>query len=379
MELNAFENMELNPLEEKPLYLQIEDGIKGLIASGELVPGDTVPSSSNLAVKLSVSELTARKSIRNLVNSNVLYARKGRGTFVAAEAAVGKVLWVCGVDIFKGDVSPYFTDMLRFAQEECTQKGLTLEPVWLSTACPEDSDKYCNLESCRRYAGYIFIACNTNHRLLKYVQKNKYPHVHVTHEEPRPYRVTQDFCQSAQLGVDYLASRDHKRILVICSPSFIPILKAVSVSAHVEVQFVEFPWQESTARIENHGYYIMHQLLAGNDVPTGLFIMDDIVARGVTRAILQDRSCDLDEFDIIVRSGQQEMVSYGIPTAWIVNDTGEQAREAVRILHDQVHSLGTHPNFYVGKFDVIPPAGIDSGIEDGSIAKPEIGMVNQLI
>jgi GntR family transcriptional regulator len=66
-----------------PLYYQIEEHIKGLIDSGGLKPGDVLPSERELAESFNISRMTVRQAITNLVNKNLLYRKKGSGTYVS--------------------------------------------------------------------------------------------------------------------------------------------------------------------------------------------------------------------------------------------------------------------------------------------------------
>ena len=67
----------------KPLYQVVEDHIRGLIDSGELIPGDLIPSEPQLARQLNVSPGTAKKAIDNLVWQQRLYRHQGKGTYVS--------------------------------------------------------------------------------------------------------------------------------------------------------------------------------------------------------------------------------------------------------------------------------------------------------
>ena len=67
----------------KPLYQLVEDHIRQLIDSGELVPGDLIPSEPQLAKQLNVSPGTAKKAIDNLVWEQRLYRHQGKGTYVS--------------------------------------------------------------------------------------------------------------------------------------------------------------------------------------------------------------------------------------------------------------------------------------------------------
>lgn len=66
-----------------PLYLQIVELLVSRISKGEWLPGDVIPSEINLAAELKVSQGTVRKAITELVETNVLTRKQGRGTFVS--------------------------------------------------------------------------------------------------------------------------------------------------------------------------------------------------------------------------------------------------------------------------------------------------------
>jgi GntR family transcriptional regulator len=66
-----------------PLYIQIEEELRGQIESGELGPLAQVPSETELAERFSVSRMTARKALDRLVGDGMLFRQPGKGTFVA--------------------------------------------------------------------------------------------------------------------------------------------------------------------------------------------------------------------------------------------------------------------------------------------------------
>lgn len=68
----------------KPVYILIMDYIKGKILSGELKPGDKVPSENELAKRFEVSRLTARKALERLEYEGIVTRIQGLGTFVAS-------------------------------------------------------------------------------------------------------------------------------------------------------------------------------------------------------------------------------------------------------------------------------------------------------
>jgi GntR family transcriptional regulator, transcriptional repressor for pyruvate dehydrogenase complex len=71
-------------LERTSIGLQAADAIKGLILSGELRPGDSLPPERELAAMLGISRPSLREAIRVLSALNVVEPRHGGGTFVTS-------------------------------------------------------------------------------------------------------------------------------------------------------------------------------------------------------------------------------------------------------------------------------------------------------
>jgi GntR family transcriptional regulator len=66
-----------------PVYVRIRETLRDEITKGTLKRGERLPPEHELAAKFSVSRMTIRESIEDLVNEGLLYRRHGVGTFVA--------------------------------------------------------------------------------------------------------------------------------------------------------------------------------------------------------------------------------------------------------------------------------------------------------
>ena len=66
-----------------PLYYQISQLIRQQIESGELKPGEQIPTEKELQERFDVSRSTARQAIAELVYAGLLERRSTKGTFVA--------------------------------------------------------------------------------------------------------------------------------------------------------------------------------------------------------------------------------------------------------------------------------------------------------
>jgi GntR family transcriptional regulator len=81
---------EIRPADAAPIWLQIEEGMRRMIALGTLEPGDPVPSVRDLARSLRVNPNTVARAYQRLTDRGVFSVRRGDGTYVADEPAVPK-------------------------------------------------------------------------------------------------------------------------------------------------------------------------------------------------------------------------------------------------------------------------------------------------
>ena len=86
-------NVNLDPRDARPLYLQILDEVRRALVVGALRAEDPLPSVRELASQLVVNPRTVLQAYRELEREGVIYVRRGQGTFVApASAPIGPAL-----------------------------------------------------------------------------------------------------------------------------------------------------------------------------------------------------------------------------------------------------------------------------------------------
>lgn len=64
------------------LYQTVENDILKKIVSGELPSGSQIPTETELCKQYNVSRITVRRAVQNLIEQNLLYRLRGKGTFV---------------------------------------------------------------------------------------------------------------------------------------------------------------------------------------------------------------------------------------------------------------------------------------------------------
>ena len=79
--------MNIDPRSHVPIYLQIANGIREAIAAGIFRPGDAVPSLRAMALEVQVNPNTVQRAYDELAREGAIYSQRGRGLFVADQAA----------------------------------------------------------------------------------------------------------------------------------------------------------------------------------------------------------------------------------------------------------------------------------------------------
>lgn len=75
---------ELDPRSPTPLYEQIAQRVRALVAAGDAKPGTMLPSVRQLAAELRVNPATVAQAYRQLEAGGFVSSRRGHGTFVNA-------------------------------------------------------------------------------------------------------------------------------------------------------------------------------------------------------------------------------------------------------------------------------------------------------
>lgn len=75
---------ELDPRSPTPLYEQIAQRVRAMVAAGEAKPGTMLPSVRQFAAELRVNPATVAQAYRQLEIGGFVSSRRGQGTFVNA-------------------------------------------------------------------------------------------------------------------------------------------------------------------------------------------------------------------------------------------------------------------------------------------------------
>ena len=102
-----------------PIYLQIVSQIKGMIMSGELAPGEALPSMRNLAMQMRVSLITTKRAYEELERDGFIETYTGKGSFVKAQNA----------ELLKEENLRQSEEYLQKAVQKAKMSGITFEEL----------------------------------------------------------------------------------------------------------------------------------------------------------------------------------------------------------------------------------------------------------
>lgn len=98
-----------------PLYMRLRQSLEAAIRSGHLADGEALPPERDIAEYASISRVTVRRAVDDLVKSGLLVRRHGSGTFV----------------VRPGERVQQSLSMLTSFTEDMARRGLSTQSKWL--------------------------------------------------------------------------------------------------------------------------------------------------------------------------------------------------------------------------------------------------------
>ncbi len=124
-----------------PIYVQLVERVKQLIATGALQPGDQLPTVRQLAAELRVNFNTVARAYRLLDESGVISTQQGRGTYVL-EAPPPEDALHLRQSALEGIGRQLLQEAHRmgFEADEVQSKLEALFALWRKAGAPPDDD-----------------------------------------------------------------------------------------------------------------------------------------------------------------------------------------------------------------------------------------------
>jgi len=97
------DNVLINKNSSEPVYTQIINQYKRLIATSALKPHDRLPSVRNLSYEMGINPNTLQKAFSQLEITGICYSVPGKGRFVSEQA----------IEIIRADAETYFDNLRK--------------------------------------------------------------------------------------------------------------------------------------------------------------------------------------------------------------------------------------------------------------------------
>jgi GntR family transcriptional regulator len=110
---------ELHPSSGVPIYRQLVDQVRALVAGGKLKPGDLLPSVRQVAQAAEINPMTVSKAYSRLEVEGLVERVRGQGMRIRQPAVTGRV----------ADRKDEFAEALAPAIHRAQQLGLTSDQI----------------------------------------------------------------------------------------------------------------------------------------------------------------------------------------------------------------------------------------------------------
>lgn len=108
--MNVHSQIVISAADARPMYVQIVEQIRRLVAAGDWEPRQEIPSIRQLAIDLRVSVITVKRAYLELEREGVIVTQQGRGSTVAAGSNLGPKL-------LEQDLARHLGDAARIAAQ----------------------------------------------------------------------------------------------------------------------------------------------------------------------------------------------------------------------------------------------------------------------
>lgn len=318
------------------LYRMVYRTLRGRILSGQYDLGAQIETEPELAKQFKTSLITIRQAAQMLTDEGLLDKQQGRGTFVPPSARKHlKILCVCGLDLAEGlqqSMGSYHAELIILSQGEAERRGLEFETVWLPHRSQARVRPYCVESVIREYWGVVFIACGSDHMLLQRVRDLQMRHVAISgHQQDAGRWVWLDQKQAIRIALEAVGGTQGNPPVVMGIDNLRREVDAVLGDTSLPARQLYVAGADARYSFETAGYLKMQEAQASGMDLSRVVFLDDIVAHGATRALLQGGYGGR-EVRYAVICGLQDIMPMGFPMHYVVHDAAAEVSRAFSIL-----------------------------------------------
>lgn len=327
-----------------PLYCQIATDLRARIGVQHR-PGDMLDSERDLAKQYAVNQRTVRQALDVLAEERLIRRHHGRGTIVLDRTVTGEFAVVVRPQFLRPDASPYYaltSTAIAEAMGVRNSRWATKLHVGRVTERSEDHPDTLDLlepDVMRRMRGVFSF-----HSLGALDQALSAARVPVVYLAAEPGRNAIWFDQEGMCdtALGHLKDIGCRRVGVFMGPGLPSFLARAADAHHLKPVWVQCP---EDVEAEQGAYNAFCRLWAESTHPDGLFVTDDMICRGVLRAVLH-LGIDLPgELRLITHANRGVAIPYHKAVTRVEFDPGAQVKMATDLMVELLAAPDATPRF----------------------------------
>ena len=326
-----------------PLYLQIVNDIRNRIVAGEFIIGEQLASHQELAREYSVSLITVKKALTELIHQGVLFSRIGKGTFVARPSAPVDFSKHRTIGLVLSDLkNPFFSLILHSVEQKISENDYNL---LLSNSSKQIEKEESQIHRFQDIGVDGMIIASTSHvyrasETIRKLKNENFPFVMVSYiVDEDIYFVGTDHEQGAFMATEHLIQQGYKRIGYISGEEG-NLLGELRKKGYIRAlqqygkKYIEhFVFQLPLERNDyQSGYQIGEQFFKLSDRPDAVFVYKDLAALGFEQAMLDQGKKVPDDVAIVGFDDIEGSRYAHVPLTTIHQPTDEIGKLAVETL-----------------------------------------------
>lgn len=299
-----------------PLYLQVEKGIQRKIKDGTLKTGDCIGSYSELSKEYSVSIITVRKAVADLINKGIIFTHVGKGIYVAEPGrekldlskhkSIGLVLQDLG--------HPYFSLVVQGIEERAYELGYN---VLISNSSNKIEKEESQIEHFRNLGvdGMVIASLSLQYKATDHIRRlheDGFPYVMVsyihdpdywyagTNQELGGYLAARHLIETGYKTIGYLHAGRENLLSEIRKNGYYRALTEYGIP--YDSKFVFYLDEGHPAPISDRyalGYSFGKRWRTIEHKPAALFVYSDLVALGLEKALIEEGISVPDDVGIV--------------------------------------------------------------------------------
>ncbi|MFZ2656639.1 MAG: GntR family transcriptional regulator [Victivallales bacterium] len=276
----------------QPMYLQVQDEIRGMIKNGELLPGKRLPASVELARQLGTSTHTVHSALSSLVKEGLLERRQKLGTVVkSSDPMISRVAIHYDGDFWSRPEMEYSMRLHEALERHLRERGIECR-IFVNSMIKKKtqglSPELVPLIKKRVVQALLIPLSGLDHRAQ--LEELRIPYsIHTGTNLPRT--VGTDYHQMLELAVKNLKDAGCRSVGIISQfglkakwfyDDYLSIVKESGLSTRDE-WILHNDWEAPS--MSSYGDHQFQRLWSQVEKPDGLFVYHDVNARGVINAI----------------------------------------------------------------------------------------------